>query len=133
MEMQSYQYAGLPAQVAQILSLNQSVVLSLYASADIGIHYYGWDEDILLDFLSEYGIHDKEVVSVIYHIIGNDPANYLKYYVGYMNFEDLRNECEKMYPDTFSPMDFHKCILQTGPSSFSILRRELLNYFGKSA
>lgn len=132
-EMQSYQYAGLPAQVAQILSLNQSVVLSLYASADIGIHYYGWDEDILLDFLSEYGIHDKEVVSEIYHIIGNDPANYLKYYVGYMNFEDLRNECEKMYPDTFSPMDFHKCILQTGPSSFSILRRELLNYFGKSA
>lgn len=132
-EMQSYQYAGLPAQVAQTLSLNQSVVLSLYASADIGVHYYGWDEKILLDFLSEYGINDKNVVSEIYHLIGNDPANYLKYYVGYMNFEELREECEKMYPETFSPMDFHKCILQTGPSPFSILRRELLSYFGKSA
>lgn len=132
-EMQSYQYAGLPSQVAQTLSLNQSIVLSLYASADIGIHYYGWDEKILLDFLDDYGINDKEVVSEIYQLILDDPANYLKYYVGYMNFVELREECEKMYPETFSPMDFHKCILQTGPSPFSILRRELLNYFGKSA
>lgn len=132
-EMQSFQYAGLPSQVAQTLSLNQSVVLSLYASADIGIHYYGWDETYLLDFLSDYGITDKNVVSEIYRLIGNDPANYLKYYVGYMNFENLREECEKMYPETFSPMDFHKCILQTGPSPFSILRKELLNYFGKRA
>lgn len=132
-EMQSYQYAGLPFRVAQTLSLNQSVVLSLYASADIGVHYYGWDEKLLLDFLDEYGINDKAVVKEIYQLILNDPANYLKYYVGYMNFLELREECEKMYPETFSPMDFHKCILQTGPSPFSILRRELLNYFGKSA
>ena len=132
-EMQSFQYAGLPLQVAQTLSLNQSVVLSLYASADIGVHFYGWDEKYLLEFLGDYGITDKNVISEIYQLIGNDPGNYLKYYVGYMNFEELREECEKMYPETFSPMDFHKCILQTGPSPFSILRRELLDYFGKSA
>ncbi len=33
-----------------VLALNESIVLSLYASADIGIHYYGWDCASLLNF-----------------------------------------------------------------------------------
>lgn len=50
-EYLSYQYAGLPEEVASVLACNDRVVLSLYASADIGIHYYGWNKDMLLDFL----------------------------------------------------------------------------------
>lgn len=132
-ESESYMYAGLPAEVAQVLSLNQGIVLSLYASADIGIHYYGWDEKTLMNFLTEYGISNKDVVSQIYQLILSDPANYLKYYVGYLNFIDLREECQKKYPDTFSRMDFHKCILQTGPCPFTILREEVFDYFDNNA
>ncbi len=132
-ESESYLYAGLPAEVAQVLSLNQGIVLSLYASSDIGIHYYGWDKKKLLEFLSNYGIHDKNVASQIYQLILNDPANYLKYYVGYMNFLDLREECQEKYPGTFSRMDFHKCILQAGPCPFPILRDLLFDYFDNIA
>ena len=49
-EYMSYQYAGLPDQLASVLALNESIVLSLYASADIGIHYYGWDRSSLWNF-----------------------------------------------------------------------------------
>ena len=80
----SYQYAGLPDQLASVLALNESIVLSLYASADIGIHYYGWDRASLLEFLENYGIKDQDVVDQIYQLIVEDPANYLHYYVGYM-------------------------------------------------
>ncbi len=132
-EQESYLYAGLPADVSQALAINQSVILSLYASADIGVNFYGWNESALLDFLKDYGIDNKKTVSEIYQLVVSDPANYLKYYVGYLNFLDLREKCEEKYPRDFSPMDFHKCILQTGPAPFSILEEELDDYFSKSA
>ena len=40
--MMSYHYAGLREDAATLLALNQSALLSLYASTDIGIHYDGW-------------------------------------------------------------------------------------------
>lgn len=132
-ELESYQYAGLPFAVSHALSLNQSITLSLYASADIGIHYYGWTKDTLFTFLKEYGISDEATVSSIYEWIVADPANYLKYYVGYLNFMDLKKECQEKYPDTFTPMNFHKYILQTGPCSFSVLRKELFYQFDNNA
>lgn len=128
-EMESYQYAGLPANLATVLSLNQSVVLSLYASTDIGIHYYGWGTKEVKDFLKTYGIEQDNVIEEIYQLILNSPGNYLKYAVGHMEFRQLREEMEENYPDSFTLMDFHKCILQTGPAPFSIVEKELLDYF----
>ena len=46
-----------------------------------------------------------------------------------MNFFSLLEECRTSYPDCFTKMDFHKCILQTGPASFAILKQELFDYF----
>lgn len=129
----SYQYAGLPENAAKVLALNQSILLSLYASADIGIHYYGWDQKSLLDFLSNYGIQNKEVAERIYNLILNDPANYLKYYVGYLNFIQLKTECDNKYGDSFSLMQFHRIILETGPAPFSVLRENLFLYFDNNA
>lgn len=126
-EYLSYQYAGLPEEVASVLACNDRVVLSLYASADIGIHYYGWNKDMLLDFFKKYGIHDENVIDQIYQLIVEDPANYLKYYVGYMNFASLEEEYRDAKKHDFSYMDFHKKILQTGPASFAILKQQLLD------
>lgn len=128
-ELESFAYAGIPTEAAKVFALNQSVVLSLYATADIGIHYYGWSEHKLCEFLRTYGISDKDVASRIYALILSDPANYLKYYVGYLNFLDLKEKCREAYPDTFTPLAFHKVILQTGPAPFSILEDRLFSYF----
>ena len=128
-EMMSYQYAGLDASLATVLQLNYAVILSLYATADIGIHYFGWDAAKTASFLAEYGITDSEVIDEIYQMILWDPANYLKYYVGYLSFLSLQQDMMARYPDTFSLYEFHKCILETGPTSFEILEKELSDHF----
>lgn len=128
-EMISYHYAGMDESLATVLEKNYSVILSLYATADIGIHYRGWDVAQTLSFFSEYGISDREVVEEIYQMILSDPANYLKYYVGYLSFLSLRQEMAAKYPDTFTLYEFHKCILETGPTSFDLLEEELDDYF----
>ncbi len=128
-ETESYGYAGLPEDLAAVLAKNQSVVLSLYASADIGIHYYGWEKEDLKDFLKTYGIEKDGAIAEIYRLILNSPGNYLKYAVGHMKFRELRQKIKAAYPDVFTLMDFHKSILQTGPAPFPVVEKELLDHF----
>ncbi len=132
-EMLSYHYAGMDESLATVLEKNYSVILSLYATADIGIHYRGWDVTETLSFFSEYGISDREVVEEIYQMILSDPANYLKYYAGYLSFLSLQQEMAAKYPDIFTLYEFHKCILETGPTSFDLLEEELNEYFSQLA
>ena len=44
-EMQAFYYAGLDPDLASLLQHNQAATLSLYATADIGIHYFGWEKE----------------------------------------------------------------------------------------
>ncbi len=43
-ERQAFYYAGLNPDLASLLQHNQAATLSLYATADIGIHYFGWEK-----------------------------------------------------------------------------------------
>ena len=85
-EMISYHYAGLDDQVAELMSLNQSALLSLYATTDLGVHYDGWTFGDTLAFWDDYGISDQKALREVYELIVEEPAHYLKYYVGYLEF-----------------------------------------------
>lgn len=128
-ELMSYHYAGLDEDLATLLSHNQAATLSLYAASDIGIHYYGWETKELIDFWSRYGITDTAVINDIAKLILADPGNYLKYYVGYLKFEELQTEMERKYGDNFSLMDFHEAILRIGPAQFDILSKYFPSYY----
>lgn len=122
-EMMSYKYAGLDENVSAFLQANHDFSLSLYATSDIGIHYYGWDFDELTDFWEDYGIKDEASIREIQSLILASPTNYLKYYVGYLQFLELKDEQMKLLGDDFSEKDFHESILRTGPAPFSLLRQ----------
>ena len=85
-EMMSYYLAPLPKTEASLLQKNSSVILGLYALADMGIHYDGWSVTDTVRFFSDYGINDPNAVQSVYKLIIGSPANYLKYYIGYLKF-----------------------------------------------
>lgn len=118
-EMCSYYISPLDKPLATLLQKNSSVVLGLYAAADIGIHYDGWNENKTYEFFSSYGIDDKDTVSEIYKAILGDPANYLSYYVGYVEILELKKE----YVGT--QMEFHKELLEIGPAPFAIIKEHM--------
>lgn len=124
-EMMSYYFAPIPKENAVIMQKNTSILLGLYALADMGIHYDGWNLSDTIDFFSNYGISDAETVSDIYNLIISDPANYLKYYIGYLEFLELKKYAIKEWGKDFSQTEFHKVVLETGPSSFKILKEQL--------
>lgn len=119
-EMQAFYYAGLDQDLASLLQHNQAATLSLYATADIGIHYFGWEKEKNAAFWSEYGVDDTATVKRITDLILEEPGNYLKYYVGYLKFRQMREQLA-LENKSFSVSAFHEAILRTGPSPFSVL------------
>ena len=125
-EMMSYYFAPVSKDEATLLQKNASVMLGLYALADMGIHYEGWTLSDTIHFFSDYGIYDEKAIGEIYHLILGDPANYLKYYIGYLEFLELKKEAISSWGDAFSQKRFHQEILEIGPAPFRMLRERML-------
>ena len=118
-EMCSYYLMPLSKTQAAILQKNSSVILALYALADMGIHYEGWSRMDTVEFYAKYGIKDAETVDKIYNLILGSPGNYLKYYIGYIKFLELKKEWIKS--GNQSQKEFHKAVLSVGPAPFEIV------------
>ena len=131
-EMLSYQYAGLDENTAQMLMLNQSALLSLYASVDMGIHYDGWNFADTTIFLNSFGIKDTEVIRSIFELIVEEPSHYLKYYIGYLEFLELKNYAKTEFGSDYSNRNFHQAIIQIGPAPFEIIKEYLKDFYASS-
>lgn len=124
-EMMSYYLAPLPKTEASLLQKNSSVILGLYALADMGIHYDGWSVTDTVRFFSDYGINDANAVQSVYELIIGSPANYLKYYIGYLKFYELKKEMADALGNQFSQKEFHRAVLDVGPAPFEIVYDEV--------
>ena len=124
-EMMSYYLAPLPKTEASLLQKNNSVILGLYALADMGIHYDGWSVTDTVRFFSDYGINDANAVQSVYELIIGSPANYLKYYIGYLKFYELKKEMADTLGNQFSQKEFHRAVLDVGPAPFEIVYDEV--------
>lgn len=125
-EMMSYYYAPIPKEQATLMQKNTSVILGLYALADMGIHYEGWTLVDTVSFFRSYGITDTNTIEDIYNLIIGDPANYLKYYIGYVEFLELKKDAMEAWGDEFTQERFHREVLDMGPAPFALLREQLI-------
>lgn len=117
----SYDYMGMREGLADVASINNAVSLGLYAYADMGIHYDGWNRDDLKEYLAGFGVGDDEIVDEVFDALVEEPANYLSYFVGYLEFVDLKEEAQKELGDAFDEKEFHSFLLETGPAPFYII------------
>lgn len=122
-EMCSYYLAPLTKDQATLLQKNSSIVLGLYTLADIGIHYDGWSREDAISFYKKYGIGDEDNINQIYDLILGSPGNYLKYYVGYVEFLELKKDWVKAYGSQASQKEFHKAVLDVGPAPFKVVEK----------
>ena len=120
------EFLNISPQVMELLNRNRSVSLCLYSILDIGIHYEGWTVQEVTNALSSFGIASQDVCQEIFQYIVENPTNYLKYYLGFLNFTDLRATVENKKGTDFQLKDFHKKILEIGPAPFPVVKKYLL-------
>lgn len=125
-ETYAYNYADQDSDLSRLQWLNRSLNLCILSLLDTGIHYDGWSRETTTEFLSGFGITDSTAQQEIFQVIVEDPANYLKYYMGYLHFLDLREDCKKEMGEHFDIRKFHQKILEIGPCQFPILEKYVI-------
>ncbi|MCL2052163.1 MAG: DUF885 domain-containing protein [Lachnospiraceae bacterium] len=107
----------------EYLRLNHALQLGLYSLLDIAIHYDGADLEQVRKILVTIGIVDKDVALSIFDYIISEPANYPKYYLGFLEITNLKNEAKSLWGEKYSDYEFHRVFLEAGPSDFATLHK----------
>ena len=117
----SYKMSGAEEPLASLLAGNAGASLAISAYLDMKIHYDGWDREEVAEYLADWGIEDEETVDDLFELIVEEPANYLSYFIGYMEILELRETAEEALGDDFSAKEFHDFFLSFGPAPFYII------------
>lgn len=104
---------------------NRSMQLCLYSMLDIMIHYEGASYSEIAKVLEGFGITESSSCRAVYTYIAQEPCNYLKYYLGYLEILSLQEQAEELWGEDYSDYRFHCFFLDCGPSDFQSLQEQL--------
>ena len=124
-EMYAYGLSDTDPNLAELYRLNRSLTLGLSSLMDIAVHYHGFTEGDVAEALSKFGFEETSA-QALYEALLEAPANYLRYYVGYLTFEDLRDAYKEKKGSAFSLKAFHQKVLEIGPAPFPVVSKYLL-------
>ena len=105
--------------------LDRRLQLCLFSMLDISIHYNGMTKPEAVSLLNAYGITDTDTITWIYEYIVEEPACYLKYYLGYLEIISLKEAARTILGDSYSDPAFHTFLLDAGSAPFAILSDQL--------
>lgn len=111
----------------QLEKHNRSLLLCIYSTLDIMIHYENATVEDVSAFLEKFGINSPSAARAVYCYIADEPCNYLKYYLGYLELLELKETAATLWQENYSDYSFHCFLLEAGPSDFTALAQRLQN------
>ena len=124
--------------------LDRQIQLALYSLLDISIHYDGASFRDVYKIFASLGSSDTDTIAAIYSYIAEEPCNYPKYYLGYLEITELKKQAAKIWYNNnqtsaarnYSAYDtivenpeflyyFHSFLLEKGPADFDTLAKAL--------
>lgn len=121
-----YQFAGLSEVEARYLELTRLVELGLMQAIDFGVNYYGWSTTDVSNYLKEYEPMYVMMSGYIEEMVKDSICNAGPYVMGYIYLTEIKEKMKDMMGSDFNDMVFHTTYLNVGPTTFDLLRKELL-------
>ena len=113
---------GLDSNLGKLLSSNSMATLGIHAYLDLAVNYLGWDLEKVSKYLSQFYSDPAPVSKAMYETMVENPANYLSYFVGAMEIQNMRQKAEKSLGDDFDPTEFHRFILDMGNAPYDVIQ-----------
>lgn len=113
---------GLRPEMGQLLAANSMASLGIHACLDIYINYLGWTKEQTRDYLEKYFTQPDELVDSMYTAMVENPSNYLSYFVGCMEFQNMRKAAETELGSRFNAKQFHTFLLDMGNAPFDVIQ-----------
>ncbi|MCI6017929.1 MAG: DUF885 domain-containing protein [Clostridiales bacterium] len=111
----------------KIEQLMNDINFMAVALSDIGIHYEGWNEEELADYLTSVGLNGEASKDLYQQLLVN-PAVFLSYYVGYAEILELKENAKKALGDQFNDQAFHEALLKDGGAIFDVVSKNINAY-----
>ena len=123
-----------------IYRLNRQIHMCLYSLLDIAVHYDGASLQEVREILNLFGSANADTAAAIYSNIVEEPCNYPKYYLGYLEIMELKKQAAEVWcdgsptpaaddDDIYNDSDFlnffHRFLLENGPADFRTLSEVL--------
>lgn len=99
------------------------VIYDALVLADIGIHYYNWNQEKCQKEIEEnYGItiDEKQYNQLLY-----TPCAFEPYYTGYEQIMDLKERAKNTLKSDYNEKEFHTILLNCGPAPFFIVEENM--------
>lgn len=127
-EINSFRFIDNLKENNSLLKLYQTetlINLALCSRVDLGVNYENWTLNDVNAFFEENGFNSYYTAE-LYSYVVEAPSNYLSYFIGYLEIEDIKEQYKKQLMENYSEKEFHKRLLDIGPSDFSSLRAKML-------
>ena len=124
---------GLPKAVGEYRAHIRSFSLCVHGLLDIGINYDNWTKEQEKEFITACFQVDDDTVDELWQVMIDNPANYLEYCGGYVEYMEIRELAEAALGKDFSPMEFHTLLLDLGPIPFSVTREFVSQWISQKA
>ncbi len=106
---------------------NDRLNLCVSSRIDIGVNYQNWSLKDVESYMSKKGF-STESTERLYNYVVAEPANYLEYTVGALEFFDLKKTAEDALGDRFQEKEFNQALLDCGPCQFEYVKRSVEKY-----
>ncbi|MBS7008395.1 DUF885 domain-containing protein [Anaerostipes sp.] len=126
-EMHAYDYVPYDKSVGKLLRVNTEMNMCLGSVMDIKVNYSGWSLSKAKEFLKNIGYSTSDAER-LYRLVTAEPGYYLKYYAGALEFQELRSRASKELGKKFEAKEFHRAVLENGPSNFAAVRKAVEAY-----
>lgn len=101
--------------------------LAFCCLADIYVNYYGYTVEELASYMNEVGFNG-DMAQELFDMMIEEPGYYPQYFIGYLEFIELRDYAVNQLGSDFDEVAYHQVILETGPCDFDILRTQVDKY-----
>lgn len=131
-ELNSLKYLDFPDKMNNLCTLYKNeTILSLAISSriDLGVNYENWTLNDVKKFFEDNGFNSYYAEN-IYSYVTEAPANYLSYFIGYLEIQQLKEEYKNLTMENYSEKEFHEKVLEIGPCDFETLRSYILDEKG---
>ncbi len=120
-----YSYGGLSDIQARETQLNRLIEITLVTIIDIGVNYYGWENNKISEVISQYSPGYLIMGTYLKSIVEESPGLYSSYAVGYIYTKQIIDAINEQSGGTMSKKEVHEKYLSVGPATYDILMREL--------
>ncbi|MBR1598913.1 MAG: DUF885 domain-containing protein [Lachnospiraceae bacterium] len=127
-ELNSFSYIDYPEYSESLPTLYRAdtiINLALSSRIDMGVNYENWTLDDTRKFFEDLGFNSYYAYD-IYSYVVEAPGNYLSYFIGYLEIDNLRQEYKNLKMENYTDKEFHKVLLDIGPGDFETIRKYIL-------